>query len=573
MSAPENSPAARDARSPAAATRLREALGVTRTFAELLAARGFDDPEATRSFLDPRLSSLTPPDAMLDRELAADRLARAVSRGERVVVFGDYDVDGITSTAILTLALRALGGDVTPLLASRFDGGYGFSARALERVRALSPGLLVTCDCGTSDHPRLEDARRAGIDVVVIDHHLVPPEPLPALAFLNPHRPDCGFAFKHLASCGLALSVVGAVRARLGANFDLRPLLDLVALGTVADVAPLVGDNRALVRAGLARLATTSRPGLEALADVAGLAPGLPVTGQDVSFRLAPRINAPGRLGAPDPSLALLLETDRARARMLAMRLEEDTKRRREIERAIVEAALAQIEETGQAERPGIVVGSEGWNVGVVGIVAARLVDRFRVPVVVVGFDGAEGRGSVRGPIGARLHDALTNCRDTLVGFGGHQAAAGVHLAQTSLERFRDAFAEACAANRDARASGPSRVADARLHEADDLAAVMADLDRLEPCGEANAPPLLRVDDVDVLAVRVMKGEHLRLTIRHGQGRLDAFGFGFAARAPREGERISMLASLRRDAFRGRASIELRLEEIRMTQASASSRG
>jgi single-stranded-DNA-specific exonuclease len=543
---------------------LRDALGLTRTFADVLASRGFQDPSVVRTFLDPRLSGLTAPDGMADRELAAERLARAVERRERIVVFGDYDVDGITSTAILTLALRALGGEVVPILASRFDGGYGFSARALEKVRAAAPGLLVTCDCGTSDHPRLADARRAGIDVIVIDHHLVPAEPLPVLAFLNPHRAECGFAFKHLASCGLALSVAAAVRARLGANFDVRPLLDLVALGTVADVAPLVGDNRALVRAGLSRLATTSRPGLEALAEVVGLAPGLPVTGQDISFRLAPRINAPGRLGSPEPSLALLLESDRGRARLLAMQLEEDCKRRREVERQIVDAALAQIDDTGQTESAGIVVGGDGWNIGVVGIVAARLVDRFHVPVVVIGFEGASGRGSARGPVGARLHDALTACRDTLEGFGGHQAAAGVHLARAALEPFREAFLSACAAAASAGGKPFSPApADATLHAEDDLAAVMADLDRLEPCGEANAPPLLELADAEVLDVRIMKGEHLRLTVRHGDRRLDAFGFGFAAQAPRGGDRVAITGALRRDAFRGRASIELRLSGVR----------
>jgi single-stranded-DNA-specific exonuclease len=254
---------------------------------------------------------------------------------------------------------------------------------------------------------------------------------------------------------------------------------------------------------------------------------------------------------------------------VLAARIEEDCKRRREVEKQIFDAALAQIETTNQRERPAIVVGDEGWNVGVVGIVASRLVERFGVPVVVVGFDGREGRGSARGPEGARLHDALSRCRETLIGFGGHQAAAGVHVASSDLERLRDAFADACAAQAadGGRASRSAAHADAMLHVGDDLAAVMADLDRLEPCGESNAPPSLRVDGVEVLGVRVMKGEHLRVTVRHGDGRLDAFGFGFAAQAPKVGDRVSITGALRRDAFRGRASIELRISDLRPSGA------
>ncbi|HSC89670.1 MAG TPA: DHH family phosphoesterase, partial [Polyangiaceae bacterium] len=231
----------------------------TRTLRVQLARLGLGEGTAERErFLRPRLAELTRPDAMVDRSTAARRLARAVRENERIVVFGDYDCDGMTATAILTDALRELGASsVTPVLASRFAGGYGLSARALERVLEAEPSLVITCDCGSSDHPSLERLRQRGVDAVVIDHHLVPAEPLPALAFLNPHRPDCGFAYKGLASCGLAFSVVAALRSELGAQLDPKGYLDLVAIGTIADVAPLDGDNRALVRAGLAQLAKT----------------------------------------------------------------------------------------------------------------------------------------------------------------------------------------------------------------------------------------------------------------------------------------------------------------------------
>jgi single-stranded-DNA-specific exonuclease len=504
---------------------------------------------------------------MIDREAAAARIADAIRRKERVVVFGDYDVDGITSCAIMTSTIRALGGDATPILASRFDGGYGFSARALERVLEATPTLVITCDCGSSDHPRLESLRNKGVDAVVIDHHLVPPEPLPVVAFLNPHRPECGFPYKGLASCGLALSIAAAVRAKLGIALDLRPLLDLVALGTIADVAPLDGDNRALVRAGLQRIATAPRVGIEALAEIANVKPAVAISGEDVAFRFAPRINAPGRLGSPDASLQLLLATDREEARALAGKLEQDTRARREVEKKIMVSALEQIAETGQIERPAIVVAGEGWNHGVVGIVAARLVDKFAVPVIAIGLDGAEGRGSVRGPAGSRLYDALARCREGLLGFGGHQAAAGVHIAATAVEKLRDLFATACgdlSAERASHVRGTVAAKyDAELDPRDEPWSVIVDLERLEPCGEGNRAPQLIVPGAEVLSAREMKGEHLRLTIAWEGRTLDAFGYGLAKDAPRVRSRIDLIGSLKRDDYRGRGAVELRINSLR----------
>src|SRR5580704_15080670 len=259
---------------------LARALGVTRTAAAVLVSRGMLDGAQSSRFLDPRLAHLTPPDAMKDRQEAVARLARAARAKERVCVFGDYDADGVTAAALITDVLRALGAEVIPVLADRFDGGYGLSRQALARVRATGASLLVTCDCGSSDHDRLEAARRAGIDAVVIDHHRVPDVPLPALAFLNPHRPECDFAYKGLASVGLALSIGAGIRAALGVALDMRRWLDFVAIGTIGDVAPLDGDNRALVRAGLTLLASGGRHGTRALAEIAQSHGGTP-TGED----------------------------------------------------------------------------------------------------------------------------------------------------------------------------------------------------------------------------------------------------------------------------------------------------
>jgi len=527
--------------------------------------RGHRDLEATRRFLEPKLSELTRPEAMADRDVAATRLATALRQGEAICVFGDYDCDGITSTAILTEALRILGGTVHPLLASRFHGGYGVSAQAVERILATQAPLVVTCDCGTSDHASLRELVRQGREVIVIDHHLIPDEPLPAIAFLNPHREDCGFAYKNMSSCGLVLSVVGAVRKALGATLDLQQWLDLVAIGTVADVVPLDGDNRAMVRAGLRRLGERARPGLAALMDLLRLGQGAPLTSQDIAFRIAPRLNAPGRVGSPEPALELLLARSVTEGNAAAARVEQLQNERKRVQETILAEALRDVEQLNLAERGAIVVGREGWNHGIVGIVAGRLSDTFKRPVVVVGFDGGVGRGSVRGPAGARLHDALTRCAGHLERFGGHQAAAGLDLRVERLEEFRSAFERVC--EELCPRSGTTERGETGdavgLAEGDALQRVHADLERLEPFGSGNPPVKLRLQ-ATVERMRTVRGGHLKLELTVDGQPLGAFAAGMAERAPQPGSRVELLGTLRRDTWRGGNALEVVVDGLEL---------
>ncbi|HEY1697654.1 MAG TPA: single-stranded-DNA-specific exonuclease RecJ [Polyangiaceae bacterium] len=538
---------------------LARELSLTRTAGAVLAARGMLDAAGSRRFLDPKLAHLTPPDAMKDRVEAVDRIARAVRAKERVCIFGDYDADGVTAAALLTDVLRALGGEVVTLLANRFDGGYGLSGAAVTRVLETRATLLVTCDCGSSDHDRLERVRQAGVDAVVIDHHRVPDAPLPAVAFLNPHRPECGFAYKGLASVGLALSIAAGVRAALGAELDLRRWLDLVAIGTIGDVAPLDGDNRPLVRAGLARLGPTGRPGTRALALIAGCSAATP-TGEDVSFRFAPRINAPGRLDKPDLALELLLAADDDEARRIAASVEEHCTRRKEVERGVVAEALAMLADPAMDAMPCIVLAKQGWHPGVVGIVAGRLASRFGKPTVVVALDGASGRGSARCPAGFSVYDALARSRDDLLGFGGHHAAAGVEIAADRVDAFRDRFADACTTiGVPARAAAPD--ADALLEPGDHPARVVHDLALFEPCGHSNPAPRVGVHDARVLGVRELRGGHLRLWVEVGGFSLSCFGAEMAhlAQPGILGKRARLVGALRRDTWTGGGAVEMRL--------------
>lgn len=544
---------------------------LTRTVARWLCERGYS-PHTARDWLTPRLASLTPPDAMLDRAKACQRLAAAVRRGETIAVFGDYDCDGITSTAILTEVLRTLGGRAMPFLANRFDGGYGLSEAAVARVLTAKPSLVVTCDCGSSDHASLAILRDRGVDVIVIDHHLVPDQPLPAVAFLNPHRPECGFPFKYLASCGLALSIAAGLRKELGAELDVRRWLDLVAIGTVADVAPLTGDNRALVRAGLGALLRTERPGLRLLLDSLQIDAGASMTGRDIAFRVAPHINAPGRLGAPDLALRVLLARTKEEAGPLVEALIAKSTERRALQEQMVAEAEAEITERGYSGAPAIVLGREGWNTGIVGIVAGRLADRYGVPVVVVGFEGGHGRGSVRGPKGARLHDALSMVAHHLARFGGHQAAAGLDVSIENLEPFREAFIEAIVAQAEQphTQAGVHSAIELELVEGDKLEDVLRDLERLEPCGEGNPRPRLVVEG-RVLSAREVKGGHLKLCLERSGGRLDGFAVTLGHRASEllsAPGRVRVCGDLRLNQFMGAQNVEMWVETVELMDSA-----
>jgi single-stranded-DNA-specific exonuclease len=542
------------------AIELARVLSLTRTAAAVLVARGLAAPEHSARFLDPRLAHLTPPETMKDRSEAVERVARAVRAGERICVFGDYDADGVTAAALLADVLRTLGAEVVIELANRFGGGYGLSGQALARVLGTGATLLVTCDCGSSDHDRLESVRRAGVDAVVIDHHRVPDEPLPALAFLNPHRPECQFAYKGLASVGLALSMGAGVRAALGIALDMRQWLDFVAIGTIGDVAPLDGDNRALVRAGLLLLARGTRPGTRALAQLAGVT-AASITGEDVSFRLAPRINAPGRLAKPDLALSLLLAKTDDEARRLAGDVEIQSTRRKEIQNAVLAEAIEALSDPELARLPAIVLAKQGWHPGVVGIVAGRLASRFGKPTVIVALDGATGRGSARAPPGFSVHEALARSRDALIAFGGHHAAAGVELASDRVEALRDRFCAACEAMGVPDAISPFD-ADAHLEEGDSPGRVVIDLDRFEPCGQSNPAPRVAIERARVLGIREVRGGHLRIWLDVRGTPLSCFGPEMAGMAGRLGTHASVAGVLRRDAWKGGDAIEMRLSGV-----------
>ncbi len=540
---------------------LADACGLGLSAAQILLHRGIHDPNEARAFLDATLRGLSSPEPMADRGAATARIARAIRARERIVVFGDYDVDGTTAAVILSQVIMALGGEVRTLIADRFRGGYGLSDEALERCLAENPGLLVTCDCGSSDHARIAQASAGGVDVIVVDHHLVPEERLPAFAFLNPHRPECEFAYKGLCSAGLAFSLGAALRTEMDAKLDLRRWLDLVAIGTIADLAPLTGDNRRLVRAGLKTIGTQrSRPALRAMREAAKIRETAQLTSRDVAFRFSPRLNAPGRLGASDLTLRFLMADSPKDVWGLLEDIEAKNNERKALADQATREALSQaLEVYGDSPEHGVVVASGDWHRGVVGIAAARLVDALGVPAVVIAFDGEQGHGSVRTTADFDVYRALSSCSSELHAWGGHRAAAGLSLDKSALGAFRASFADAAPASSfeqtgvvdvDVAIGGAFRVP------------TLDDLQRLGPFGEGNRAPTFMLDAHVIESTGVGEGRaHGKLKLRVGQDSLRAFAPGLFSRIEGHAD-LRLVGEIQPDHWIGGQAVELLVNDV-----------
>lgn len=514
----------------------------------------------TTDFFQPKLSQLSNHELILERDVVIKRLAQEIKAGGLICLAADYDVDGLSSSSILLECIRACGGRVQYVIASRFLGGYGFSQELADKVLAMKPALLVTCDFGSSNHKQIELMNSHGIDCLVIDHHLVPDEKLPSLGFLNPHRPECPSdpACKDMCSGGLALSVASGLLRELGLNkqIDAKQWLDLVALSTVSDVMPLTGDNRILTRAGLDVISKGTRPGIRALLELSKVEVGATITGRDIGFKLGPAINAPGRLGPPDVIIDLLTARDLPEARELAKQVKEIWDKRRLITDLITEACIKEIDSKGYANDSAIVVGEEHWGHGIVGISAARIVDIFKVPVAVI---GSEGRGSLRGPSGSRLYDALTFSKCHLLKFGGHQSAAGCQVEWKNLDAFRKAFCQFFSEN----PPQPSEMSTAssdilELNPADRLMDVCQELSWLEPCGQGNPRPVLQATGT-ISTWKLVKGDHIKFSLKLPGGQ-ELPCFKLKAEQPVNyslGQRVVVQGDLRKNVWNGRATAEM----------------
>lgn len=532
--------------------------------ARILLNRGIIAADDILAFLNPSLERLYPPFGLPDLETAAARLGRAVRRGEAVAIYGDYDADGLTATAVLYQFLRELGLTGIPHIPNRLTEGYGLRLEALKELAARAR-LLVTVDCGISDASEVAWAQAHGLEVIITDHHEIPPELPPAVAVVNPKRQGSDYPCGELAGVGVALLLALGVRAELRAEGwfrerrepNLRSYLDLVALGTAADVVPLLGENRILMRQGLMVLEESRRPGLVALKEVVGLE-GKPITYRDVVFKLAPRLNAAGRLGQARCALELLLSDDLQQARVQANYLQNLNRQRQALEEEVLQAAAALIGREGLGTRPALVLAGEGWHPGVIGIVAARLAEEYHRPVALVSLINGVGRGSARSVEGFHLFRGLHACRQALHKYGGHEFAAGFEVAADNLAHFRELLEQAVVEQVGPQPRRPTLKVDAQVTLAELNGVFYQHLESLRPFGPGNPAPVLVCQEVECLGSRVVGERHLRVQLAQAGQVLEAIAFDRGASHPLTGT-LDVALSTRVSQYQGRAAPDLRL--------------
>lgn len=544
---------------------IKKALNYPNAFIEALLRRGFQQKEHIEEYLAPRLANLHSPIDMADLDRALNRIIEAITRYEIIGVFGDYDVDGVSSAALVADYLKAAGAQVKVRVATR-DEGYGFHKTQVDEIAAARVKLLIVTDTGTHDHEAVAHAQSLGIDVIVIDHHLVGEKEFVGYALINPQRKDCGFPFKGLCAAGLSFYVMAALRRRLVAidkrASDPRECLDLVALATLADVAPLKGDNRILVAHGLRYLKETKRPGLMQLMRLAEIEGSVSV--RDVGWRIAPRLNAPGRLGDASVALECLYQRDEDKAVEYAQQCDELNEQRKSVQEAILEEAMKQAEAD---DAPFLIVSGDDWHPGVIGIVAGRLADRFARPTAVIAFEGDVGRASARSIEGINLVNALRSCESLLERFGGHAAAAGFSVKRGHLSALRDGLSEAIA--EDIKHVGPKSLMIDSLIEfkAIDFE-FYHQIKRAEPHGEGNPSFVFAAQSLKVENVYLMGADqsHLRLILSHADVTQTAIGFSMADRAPEKGSFVDIAFTIECDSYRGVERLRLHLVDIRPTR-------
>jgi len=553
-------------RSSEKATRLAQLLRAPMAVAHTLVNRGIDTENKAWSYLEPSIEDLHDPAEMLDLDRAAERILAGIARKERIFIQGDYDVDGITSTFLLYSALVELGAAAEYHIPDRIKDGYGLTVEAIDEARRRNCTLVVTVDCGITAVEAVAHATSLGIDTVITDHH-EPPAVLPtAHAIINPLRPGCPYPFKSLAGVGVTFKLVERLFEAKGGLDHARDYLDVVALGTIADVVPLVGENRVLARLGLDRLNEGKSLGLAALIEKVNLK-GKRISSGQVAFVLAPRINAAGRMGNAEQGLRLLLARDQQEAKAIAGSLEEDNdERRKKDEKALVEAERRVTEELAYPDCSSILLWSDTWHPGVIGIVASRLVERFQRPAVLVALDGERGRGSGRSLPGLDLTQLLDGCHDLLIAHGGHAFAAGLTVERSRLPELRERLEKLAREQFQPDQFTTQLELDTDLRVADCNEELVEWLERMTPFGLDNPEPVFHLQNAQIESVSTVgAGKHVRFTVREGSATVEAIGFGM-------GELKSRLDSLRQadlafvptlNTWNNQQRVQLKLKGVR----------
>jgi single-stranded-DNA-specific exonuclease len=546
-------------------------LKLSALLARIIALRDLTEINTARCYLSSSLrSDLPSPFLMADMDVAVDRIVRAIQRAESISIWSDYDVDGTTGASVLVSFLREIGVQPIFYVPHRIEEGYGLNVAGLRRLKERGVGLVVTVDSGISNFDEIAAAREIGVDIVIVDHHQPPEQLPPAVAVINPHRSDCAFPDKGLCAAGLAFYLVIALRARLrDAGWfgtcgvpDLRRHLDIVALGTIADMVPLKGVNRTLVKRGLTALGASKRPGVMALKQIAGFGPG-DVTAGQVGFQLGPRINAAGRMDAAIKVVELLTTESHEVALGIAQELDEHNRERRAMEAEVLQLALEQADKVIQIKRYSLVLGGGGWHPGVLGIVASRVVERFHRPTVVLGFHAGQGKGSARSIRGFHMVEGLRRCGQLLEKFGGHEYAGGLTIREENLPDFVAAFDEAAQAILSAEALMPFLEIDAQLNFSQIGLSLMREIEVLKPFGVGNPEPLFLSQGIEVCE-RKNFSAGARFRFRQAGRLLTGVAFGLKQDSPAQsGAIVDLIYRLSENEWNGNSTVELKVVDAR----------
>lgn len=537
--------------------------------ARSLINRDIDTVSKVRRFLDGSLDSLYDPYLLKGMGKAVERIREAVSKRQKICVYGDYDVDGITSAAIMIKALRFLGAEAMYYIPRRIEEGYGLNKASIEKLKEQGVAVVVTVDCGIRSIDVVDYASSLEIDVIVTDHHECEDKLPNALSIINPHQPDCGYPFKELAGVGVAFKLVQALVPK-SANPDLeREIVEIAAVGTIADVVPIIDENRIIVKNGLANIQNTANQGLKALLEVSGLS-GKEINSCNIAFMIAPRINAAGRIAAADRCVELLLTEDKAEAMNIAERLDSDNRERQSIETKILNDALSMINASIDlnSERA-IVLGSYGWHAGVIGIVASKLVERFHLPVLLVSIEEDIGKGSARSIPKFNLYEAMVNCSDLFEKFGGHELAAGFSIKPDNIAKLRERMNDEAERVLGKERLLPEILVDYKLSPEDINLDTFNRLKLLEPFGTGNPSPVFVYRGLKVLSAKTVGNEsrHLMLNVYDGVNEIRCIGFnlGHFQKMLSISNKIDIICSMENNKWNNIESVQLSVKDIRLT--------
>ncbi len=550
-------------------------LGLPKLALNLLYRRGYQDKSAIEEFLNPSLARLHNPRLLPDMERAVERILDALKKKERILIYGDYDVDGTCGTALLVRILNKIGANVSFYIPHRELEGYGLSETGVLFAKQNDFSLIITTDCGTTDFTEIEMANNSGIDVIICDHH-EPKDNMPkAFAIINPKRPDTDYPFRELAGVGVSFKLAWSLLSVTGnTKEDLIEHLDLVALGTIADIAPLSDENRALAKFGMLKIKETNKVGLKALLKIAGLR-GKTITPYEIGFVLGPRINASGRISEASKTVELLITEDEKRAAAITQELDLENQKRQKIEEEILIKASEMAERMDMDKQRFLVLADENWHEGVVGIVASRIVERFYRPTILIALKEDRGKGSGRSIPGFHLYQALKSCEDHLLGFGGHKYAAGLTISRENIDKFSDSINEYTLKNTNEELFQRKVFIDAQASLYDFDEEFIKILAKFEPFGPENPEPVFVTTGLEVVGYpKIVGKDHLRFKVRENKEKVfDVIAFGKSEAILKlvkgQEDHLDIVYYLDENFFAGKTKVQLKIKDMRIREAKA----